>query len=69
MVSHRDANRGHDPQRPGSLPEELASTSQQRTASMSANRASTIERRRAGRACDDPPRMAALPCLEAPAWS
>jgi hypothetical protein len=44
MASHRDAKRGRDPQRAGSLPEEPASTSQPRTVSMSADLVDSIER-------------------------
>jgi hypothetical protein len=49
MAFHRDANRGRNPQRAGSLPEELASTSQPRTVSMSADLVSSIEPGRARR--------------------
>ena len=44
MASHRDANRGRNPQRAGSLPEELASTNQPRTVLMSTDLVSSIER-------------------------
>jgi hypothetical protein len=49
MASHRDANHGLNPQRAGSLPEELASTYQPRTVFMSADLVSSIERSRARR--------------------
>lgn len=62
MATRRDANCGRDPQRGGSLPDELASTSQPRTFSMSADLVSSIERGRA-RVCwprDGRQAMAAL---------
>ncbi len=71
MASDRNANCGRDPQRAGSLPEDLASTPQPRTVFMSADLVTLIERGRTRRrrCWPRPGRQTIAEWLEAPFWS